>query len=88
MTNPDSHQYVAGTCPPVVWSSPTKYYPAKPTAVVPNFADGQQRHIDARSSKALLILQERLVSAATSSKEQLALSAAAFQRQIADVQVL
>lgn len=45
------------------------------------------KFMDAQSSKALLVLQERLAQATAGSRHQLAQAAAAFQQQLADVQV-
>jgi hypothetical protein len=95
----NERQYVSGALPPVVWSSPTKYYPAKPGSAAPillherpalscNAESHSSRYNkDAQSSKALLILQERLAHVTAGSKQQLAHAAAAFQQQLADVQV-
>jgi hypothetical protein len=48
---------------------------------------GTCRHAEAQRSKALLILQERLLHTSISGKQQLAQAAAAFQQQLADLQV-
>jgi len=89
------HPYVSGVCPPVVWSSPTKYYPGSRTgaaADTPTAAYNCSQHNgallqNAQGSRALLILQEKLLAAGNDSRKQLAHAAAAFQQQLAAAEV-